>query len=230
MKFIRVHGRVIPIREHGQSDGHTKAAVAVGAVGAATSLNALNTTRVYEKGAMFVDKKKYVASIFHPTKLASQLKLHVDGKAVAVAHHHVAPEFGKNVHTIAWLRTSLNERGKGYANQLTKIAAKDIKGAGGKSVVSYALHEGSISTNYRPKFDTFFTKSGLDLHGLKFKEAIAGVKSEGAVWRKTELTGLHKLKFTPYRTTANKIAIGVGAAAVIGAAAYIYAHNRKDKR
>lgn len=167
--FRRIGGKIVPI--------------SVASAGLATAASAANTTRVYEKGKVTIDKKKFS---FAPVvqKFGSKFDMKVDGKKVATASTYM-DKSEKGSMAFGWLGTRKKHRGKGYAKTLSKEAARDAVRHGAKYTESQVIHAGSLKANLS-KRDTLFYNFRNDSHGAHFKKitkskALKHIEKEGLI-------------------------------------------------
>jgi predicted GNAT family acetyltransferase len=178
-KFIRRHGRIIPIREKRKD----AAAVGVGAAGAAVSLDAARTKTVYKTKNLTIERKQF--SILPMESLVSKrpalgtalFAKNKKGRRVGRMHFTVQDQEG----VIDWLSVKKSERGKGISKKLAKQAAVEMRAKGGKEIFTHVVHprsaallegeKGVKSTYFRVYRTT--KKSGSFMNEIGKKEALA---------------------------------------------------------
>ena len=133
--FRRIGGRVIPIT-----------------VGGAAAASAANTTRVYKKGNITIDKKKFSFAPVTKT-FGSRYNLSVAGKKAANATVAVAKD---GEATFGWLGVKKKFQKKGLSKVLSKEAIRDSRRKGATHVFNQVIHPGSALTNYSKGRDTFW--------------------------------------------------------------------------
>lgn len=141
--FRRINGRIVPI--------------SIGTAGLGVAANAANTTRVYSRKNVTIDKKKFT---FNPQSqvMASKFDMRVDGKKVATASTYFDKQ-EKGFFGFAWLGTKKSERGKGYAKILSREATRDAVRHGAKYTESQVIHAGSAKAGFKKGRDQFWRET-----------------------------------------------------------------------
>jgi hypothetical protein len=136
--YRRINGRVVPI-----------------AVGTGVAASAANTTRVYQKGNITIDKKKYSFAPVTKT-FGSKYDLKVAGKKAATATIGIDKD---KTASFGWLGTKKKFQSRGYASLLSKESIRDARRRGAKEVWNQTIHRRSALTNYDKKRDSFWRVS-----------------------------------------------------------------------
>lgn len=240
--FRRIGGRIIPI--------------SVAAVGGVVAADAARTTRIYSKGALTIDKKKFAMQPFVYDRLGTRLELRVKGKKAGTASFFrgahddtldvVKGLMGKQEKAkefaFSWLGIKNKFRGQGLSKILSHESAKEIKRQGGKEIWNQVVHPNSLKTNYSPIRDKLFkvADSGASKK-VGLKKAIGNIKywrnKKGIlgsdIFRETSLKHVKgNVGIKPFRTLGNKLKIGLGITAFLGGlAAYkLMSTNNKGNR
>jgi predicted GNAT family acetyltransferase len=236
--FRRVRGRIIPI--------------ALGSAGAATAADAARTKRVYQTSKVAIDRKSFAFQPFSGLQMGDQLVMKTrGGKRIAQARYYVKPG-GEGV--FSWVGVKRSFRGKGHSQRIAKAGALEMKDKGATFIFNHVVHPGSLLTSYDRKRDRLWkevrtTKAGESvLEPILKKDAIKQAtrwnkqfkkttileyyfaKDKGGtrpVFRETKLPKTIRRPIKPFRTTGNKLRMGLGLAVAAGAAAS-YLAGRKD--
>jgi len=222
VRFIRKNGRIIPIRI--DQDSVEKAGLgAAGAAGVVVAADQLNTTRVYQKGNVTIDKKKFALQPFVKDRLGSKMVLRVDGKKAAVANYYRGA-FDDDVKSFgfSWLGVKREFRGEGLSKIISKEAARDMRRQGGEYVFNQVVHQNSLKTNLSSRDTLYRLGRGNNFNPVSRRDAMKNInfyrKKKGMltsdIFRETSIKGIPR--FTkhsqPFRTTTNKALIGLGLA------------------
>lgn len=261
VRFIRVHGRVVPIRD--KNEGHQKAVgVSVASAGAVVAADAARTTRIYQKGGVAIDKKLFA---FQPMANTLGTSLHLSKKgehAAKVFFYKTGDNAGKEF-SISWLSTAKKFRGQGLSKDLMKHASVQMRAQGGTSLFSHVVHPNSaglgkargtfwkeLSNGYLAKVSEPTAMKHVKAWAaeLKSKPSPFGIEGIGArlrsfafhkgkdlkesskasaIFREVRIPNFRSITHTAFRTTANKIALGLGVAAVAGGLYYAF-RKRND--
>jgi hypothetical protein len=164
--FRRIGGRIVPI-----SVG------TAGGVGAATALNALNTTRLtskaIEKAGVTIVKKKFALQPFVWTKLGTRLNMYKGANYVGNARFFPGADGAASTFGFSWLGVRKAFRGQGQSKLLSSVAAGEIRRQGGTHVWNQVVHPGSLTTNFKA------TRDSLWKVGKAYKDGSAPVERIG---------------------------------------------------
>lgn len=252
MKFIWKHGRIIPIREDGDS---RKAVAASGVAGAVVAADAARTTRVYATKNYTIDKKKFAFQPFSGARLGDHLVLRKrDGAKVGQARFYFTRK--DKTASFSWLSVRKDMRGKGLSQLLSKQAAIEMKEGGAKSVFNHVVHPGSLLTHFNTKRDTLWKEvrtlkdGSASLEAVTKKAALRSVnrwmqvsskmsrldgwlgkevKGAKGIFRETKIPRALARHMKPFRTPSNKLNLAVGLGVAAGSALYLGATRRKKE-
>lgn len=225
--FRRIRGRIVPI--------------VVGGAGAAIAADAARTKRVYQKGDVAVDVKKFAYQPFR-VKFGKRAVIYKKGKKAGfAAFFDDAAESTKKakVSGFSWFGIKRKYRKQGLGDILSAESAKEMRRSGTRFLSSQVVHPGSVKTNYSKKRDDFFRihggkKGTYSVHLTKSKalREIKNIRDKGYItsniWRETDLKGIKtKSKYSRvFRTKSNKARILLGTTAAIGG---IYGALRNER-
>lgn len=241
VRFVRIHGRVVPIRGGGNRarNGNnyvTAGAGAVGAVGAATAYDAARTRRIYERNGITIDRKKFTIQPFVHDRLGERLIMRDKlGKKMGTASWYkdvdvFSDSNQKTMGSFSWLGIRKKYRGQGHAQTLSRVAAHEMKKAGLDAVWNQVVHPNSATTNLT-KHDSFWkagkkAKGGVEFTQVTKQQALKNInwhrKTRGVMTsdifrmtnlkkQKTVMPGIRKAFMTG--GMKKKLALGVAAAA-----------------
>lgn len=219
--FRRINGRIVPI--------------SLAAGGSYAAFDGARTRRIYDKGGVTIDRKRFAFQPFVPDKLGTRLEMRKGKDLVGTASYYKA---GDN-YSFSWLGIKSKFRGQGFSKPLSKVAAQSIKKDGGTKIFNQVVHPGSLNTNFSRKRDTLF-KLGRNQHGEYFKkitkaEATKNIKTwrnvkgilTSDVFRETSLKGIRTSHIKPILTRASKVKIGAGLVAAL--TGIVLLKTNKDK-
>jgi len=234
--FRRIGGRVVPI--------------ATGTAGLGVAADAARTKRVYEnvRRGITIDRKLFARQPYVTFwskdsdffKLGQRLNLKVKGKsATTVSFYRGAMDGDPKSFGISWLRTKSKFRGQGLSKIITRQAGVEIREKGGRYTWNQVVHSHSLQTNFNRVRDSLWkeTKKPGEFVRVTKAQALKNIRTwrdkkgilTSEIFRETQIPRLSR-KMAPYRTTANKVAIGAGLGlAALSAGAYLYL-NRKPKK
>lgn len=221
VKFVRIRGRVVPIRSRKKEKIASGTAAGIGV---AVAADAARTTRIYDKKGVTIDRKKFTYNPF-AHKIGDGLYMKKNGKFVGHSRIYMSPDGAKNSAAFSWLGIKKEYRGKGYSKILSKESSKLMRSKGADYILNQVVHAGSINTNYNRARDTFWYLKGDHFYKTTKKYAMKNVRDHiksgyktSDIFRETDLKGVRKAG-KGFRTFGNKAAI-VGGLSVAALGSY----------
>lgn len=258
VRFIRVHGRIVPIRvdvnvnskaasnrgKQGSSGGSsdvTKAGLVVGTAGAAVAADAARTRRIYSRNGVTIDRKKFSLQPFQMDRLGDTLIMRDKlGKRMGRASWYRDGDKAG----FSWLGVGKKFRGQGHSQTLSRVAAHEMKKSGAKRIWNHVVHPGSATVNLT-KNDSFWkvqrikadgdailehVTKGAALRNINFHRKTKGVFTSD-IFRETLLKGRTIMPGIrkAHLTTGMKVKLAAGlTVAAAGFAAALWSSRRKD--
>ncbi len=231
MRFIRIHGRVVPIKDDRKTQ--KVAAVGVGATGAVIAADAARTDIVRQGVKQTLVRKRFAIQPMMLMQKKLGFGTHIQAirggkKAGHIFFNHKAGEG-----SIDWLGVKKEFRGKGISKTLAKEAAIDLKASGVKVLSSHVVHprstkllSGSAKSSYWRVYRTT-KKTGLShmeqISKTTALKKVAHLKDKGigsTIFRDTILPNNLRRAAKPFKSAAIKgrLALGLG---VLGAGAWL---------
>lgn len=250
VKFIRKNGRIIPIRPKGEKDNSRKAGAAAAAGGTLVAADAARTERVYSKAGVTIDRKKFSFQPMVNT-FGTSLHMEKGGKKAASAYFYKTgdpgefsmswlgvkrPFRGQGLSKDIMRQASVEMRSQGGKTIFSHVVHPNSAQLGGKKVASTywkelknnfmkpvsektaMKHVTAWSADYhaKPKFGTMAAlKESFNWNKAKGKEAAP------AIFREVKIPRFQRT-MQPFRTTANKVTMALGAAIALTGAYFAF--------